>query len=225
VEPLGSLPLRPLVTQALSPEERAARWDAAYEHRGVDGVSWYQPTPEVSLQLIDALRVSPMAAVVDVGGGASSLAEQLVRRGYSDVTVLDISRSALEGSRKHLADPATVSYVHDDLLAWHPSRRYDLWHDRAVYHFLIDEEDRRRYAKTLRNALPAGGFVIIATFAPDGPSSCSGLPVVRYSADALAQTLGNPFVQLEERREEHITPRGSVQPFTWIAGRLGPRRP
>jgi trans-aconitate methyltransferase len=209
------------VTKALSPEERAARWDAVYEHRGVDGVSWYQPTPEVSLQLIDALRVPPMAAVVDVGGGASSLADQLVRRGYSDVTVLDISRSALDRSREHLADPASVSYVHDDLLAWHPPRRYDLWHDRAVYHFLIDEEDRRRYVKTLRHALRAGGFVIIATFAPDGPSTCSGLPVVRYSADALAQTLGTMFESLEERREEHITPRGAVQPFTWIAGRLG----
>jgi len=209
------------VTKALSPDERAARWDSAYEHRGVDGVSWYQPTPGVSLQLIEALGVPPTAAVIDAGGGASSLADHLARRGYSDVTVLDISRSALDLSRERLADPMSVSYVHDDLLRWHPPRRYDLWHDRAVYHFLVDEDDRRRYAKTLRTAVAAGGFVILATFAPDGPSMCSGLPVARYSADALAQHLGTTLEQLVVRREEHTTPRGSTQPFTWIAGRVG----
>jgi trans-aconitate methyltransferase len=175
----------------------------------------------MSLQLIDALRVPPTAAVIDVGGGASSLADRLVRRGYADVTVLDISRSALDASRGRLADPASVSCLHDDLLAWRPSRRYDLWHDRAVYHFLVDEKDRQTYARTLRNALAPGGFVILATFAPDGPSTCSGLPVVRYSEDALAQTLGATVGQFEVRREEHITPQGSMQPFTWIAGRLG----
>ena len=209
------------MTRALSSEERAARWDSAYEQRGVGGVSWYQRTPEASLQLIDALRVPPTAAVIDVGGGASSLADHLVRRGYSDVTVLDVSRSALDRSRGQLADPASVSYVHDDLLRWHPPRQYDLWHDRALYHFLVDEKDRQRYAKTLRSALATGGFVIVATFAPDGPSMCSGLPVVRYSPDALAEALGTTFELLEVRREEHVTPRGSMQPFTWIAGRLG----
>jgi SAM-dependent methyltransferase len=153
------------VTRALSSEERAARWDSAYDQRGVGGVSWYQRTPEASLQLIDALRVPPAAAVIDVGGGASSLADHLVRRGYSDVTVLDVSRSALDRSRGQLADPASVSYVHDDLLRWHPPRQYDLWHDRALYHFLVDEKDRQTYAKTLRSALATGGFVIVATFA------------------------------------------------------------
>jgi len=137
------------------------------------------------------------------------------------VTVLDISRSALDASRGRLADPASVSYFHDDLLAWQPSRRYDVWHDRAVFHFLVDEEDRQTYGRTLRSALAPGGFVILATFAPDGPPTCSGLPVVRYSAETLADTLGATFERLEVRREEHTTPRGSTQHFTWIAGRVG----
>src|SRR5262249_50947443 len=149
------------------------------------------------------------------------LASHLVRLGYSDVTVLDVSRSALDASRGRLADPESVIYVHDDLLSWQPSRRYELWHDRAVFHFLVDEEDRQTYARTLRSALAHGGFVILATFAPDGPPMCSGLPVVRYSADTLADTLGATFERLEVRREEHTTPRGSTQPFTWIAGRVG----
>lgn len=207
----------------VSPDEQAGRWDAAYAQSGIEGVSWYQPVPAVSLELIEALGVPRTAAVIDVGGGASHLADNLVRRGFSDVTVLDIAGSALDASRQRIGAHANVSFVQADLLAWRPSRRYDLWHDRAVYHFLVTDEDRETYARTLRKALIPGGAVILATFAADGPATCSGLPVRRYSIDDLGEILGGTFDRLQARREEHITPRGSIQPFTWVAGRIRPR--
>ena len=206
--------------ESSSSDDRAERWDAAYEQRGVDGVSWYQSVPTVSLKLIEQLGVPPEAAVIDVGGGASLLADNLVRRGFSDVTVLDISGSALDASRQRTSTGASITFMQADLLAWRPSRRYDLWHDRAVYHFLVADEDREAYARTLRQAIVPDGLVILATFAPDGPSTCSGLPVRRYSADGLAEIFGGAFGVVESLREEHITPRGTMQPFTWVAARL-----
>lgn len=214
-----------LLEPAVPPEpqsldERAEHWDAAYETRGVEGVSWYQPLPAVSLELVEALRVPPTAAVIDVGGGASTLGDHLVERGFSDVTVLDVSGPALDASRRRIGDDAGVSFLRADLLDWRPKRTYDLWHDRAVYHFLVAEEDRQAYLRALRSALARGGYVIVATFAVDGPPTCSGLPVSRYSVDALVETFGGSFEELESRREEHTTPRGSIQPFTWVAGRM-----
>ena len=206
----------------MSPDEQAGRWDAAYAQGGVEGVSWFQPVPAVSLKLIERLGVPRTAAVIDVGGGASLLADNLVRRGFSDVTVLDIAGSALDASRQRIGARPSVSFVQADLLTWRPSRRYDLWHDRAVYHFLVTDEDRETYARTLRKAVVPGGAVILATFAPDGPATCSGLPVLRYSVDGLGEILGGTFDRVESLREEHITPRGSMQPFTWVAGRIRP---
>ena len=203
-----------VVITPVSPDEKAGRWDAAYAQRGVEGVSWYQPVPAVPLELIEALGVPRTAAVIDVGGGASLLADKLVRRGFSDVTVLDIASSALDATRQRIGARASVSFVQADLLTWRPSRRYDLWHDRAVFHFLVTDADRETYARTLREAVAPGGAVILATFAPDGPATCSGLPVLRYSIDDLGEILGGTFDQLESLREEHITPRGSTQPFT-----------
>jgi hypothetical protein len=114
-----------------------------------------------------------------------------------------------------------VRCVRADLLAWEPDGLYDLWHDRAVFHFLVDASDRARYVATLRKALGPGGRVIVATFADDGPETCSGLPVRRYSAADLVAELGEAFELVDTRREEHLTPRGAIQPFTWVAGRLG----
>ena len=221
MKPISLDSVRP--NKPVSPDGQAGRWDAAYAQRGVEGVSWHQPVPVVSLQLIEALGVPRSAAVIDVGGGASLLAANLVRRGFSDVTVLDIAGSALDASRQRIGACASVSFLQADLLAWRPSRRYDLWHDRAVYHFLVTDEDREAYAQTLRKTVVPGGAVILATFAPDGPATCSGLPVLRYSIDSLGEILGDTFDRLESLREEHITPRGSMQPFTWVAGRIRPR--
>jgi SAM-dependent methyltransferase len=205
---------------SLTSQQRAQRWNAAYSSRGVEGVSWYQDVPAISLELIEALRVPRTAGIIDIGGGASPLAGCLVDRGYADVTVLDFSTAALEDCRRRIRDEALVAWLAEDLLTWDPQRSYELWHDRAVFHFLVDENDRQTYLRALHAALSQGGSVIIATFAADGPDSCSGLPVARYSADDLAQVLGEMFVLVETRREVHLTPRGAPQPFTWIAGRL-----
>jgi SAM-dependent methyltransferase len=200
-------------------EEKGRHWDAAYTARGADGVSWHEAEPRISLELIEALRIPRDAAVVDIGGGASQLVDRLVERGFSDLTVLDISASALAEVGSRLGD-SLVLRLHEDLLEWRPLRRYDLWHDRAVFHFLVTETERRRYLETLRAAVRPGGFLILATFALDGPEVCSGLPVCRYSADDLSHILGDSFHPLETRHEAHVTPRGSIQPFTWVAGRI-----
>jgi SAM-dependent methyltransferase len=199
----------------------ADHWDAAYSTRGVEGMSWYQAVPGVSLELIDTLDVPLDAAVIDVGGGASFLVDELLARGYSDVTVLDLSGVALEAVRRRLPAEASVRFVHADLLEWEPDRRYDLWHDRAAFHFLVAASDRDRYVATLRRAVKPGGKVIVGTFAKDGPKMCSGLPVNRYSAAGLEAALGDAYDVLETRREGHVTPRGAVQPFTWVAGPFG----
>jgi 2-polyprenyl-3-methyl-5-hydroxy-6-metoxy-1,4-benzoquinol methylase len=197
---------------------QARHWDSTYEERGTDGVSWYQALPAVSLELVEALDISHESPVIDVGGGASFFARSLVERGFTDVTLLDISRSALAMSEKEQACSG-VSLVEADVLRWNPTRRYGLWHDRATFHFLVAERDRSIYSRKLQAAVAPGGSAIIATFAPDAPPACSGLPVVRYSVDELAETLGPSFEIVETRREEHRTPRGAVQPFTWVAGR------
>jgi len=177
----------------------------------------------VSLELIEALGISRDAVVIDVGGGTSVLAEHLVERGFVDVSVLDVSAAALAEARRRLVgDAAPVSWLHEDLLVWRPERQFDLWHDRAVFHFLVASDDRDKYLQTLRSAIRDEGFVVLATFAPDGPGFCSGLPVARYSVAELVHLLGAGFELLETRREEHITPRGMMQPFTWVAGRTRP---
>lgn len=201
-------------------EERARHWDSAYADMEVLCVSWYQNTPTVSLELIEALAVGHDAAVIDVGGGASTLADNLVERGWVDVSVLDVSAAALAEGRRRLGDAAPISRLHEDLLAWRPERRFVLWHDRARFHFLVASDDRDKYLQTLRSAIRDESFVVLATFASDGPEFCSGLPVDRYSVADLSQMLGSGFELLETRREEHITPRGLMQPFTWVAGRM-----
>ena len=181
-------------------------------------MSWYQAVPEASLELVDALDISRDAAVIDVGGGASFLVDELLARGFCDLTVLDLSVSALDATRRRLPTDAPVRCVHADLLRWEPDRRYDLWHDRAVFHFLVAQSDRDRYVATLTHAIVPGGNVIVGTFAEDGPEMCSGLPVDRYSATELSTALGDALDVVATRRERHVTPRGAAQPFTWVAG-------
>ena len=198
--------------------ESQTHWDAIYVRAGASGVSWYQSEPSVSLELIEALRITPDAAVLDVGGGASTLSAALVQRGFRDVTVVDVSERALAACAENLA-PAKVGVrlVHDDLMTWTPLRRYDLWHDRAVLHFFVDPVRRARYVDLLRSAVSAGGKVIIGVFADDGPERCSGLPVIRYSLTRLAALIGEGFELAAERRENHTTPAGIVQAFQWVA--------
>jgi len=201
-------------------DKRQDHWDAAYMVRGIESVSWFQEEPRISLELFDVLGIKTHAAVIDIGGGASPLVDRLLRRGYKDLTVLDVSRAALEAARLKLPADAPVTWIHQDLLAWQPDRQYDVWHDRAVFHFLVDPGDQALYRKLLQSALTPDGVVVLATFAPDGPEYCSGLPVGRYSASSLAAVLGQTFTIVEERREIHTTPAGVRQPFTWIAARV-----
>ncbi|MGP8163719.1 MAG: class I SAM-dependent methyltransferase [Acidimicrobiales bacterium] len=182
-------------------------------------MSWFQSEPELSLELIDLLGISPSTAVVDVGGGASSLVDRLVKRGFTDISVLDISAAALEAGHRRVGESPPVQWLHEDLLVWQPGRRFGLWHDRAVFHFLTDEVDRERYLAALASGLEPGGALVMATFAEDGPEFCSGLPVLRYSSEELVDVLGRGFRAVATRRELHTTPSGVVQPFTWLAAR------
>jgi len=202
------------------PEGPPGHWDAVYETKGPRGVSWYQPVPRVSLDIIGKMDVASDAPVIDVGGGESMLVDNLLAQGFVDVTVLDISEVALARARDRVPSPS-VRWLEADVRTWRPDRRYGLWHDRAVFHFLIDPDDRTAYLRNLGAATAPGSVVIVATFAPGGPSTCSGLPVARYSSDALADALGEVVEVVVSLEEQHTTPDGNVQPFTWVAGRVG----
>jgi SAM-dependent methyltransferase len=194
-----------------------AHWNRVYRTNAPEHVSWYQPEPTVSLGLIRQAVPDTNAAIIDVGGGASTLVDGLVRAGYRRLTVLDLSRVALTAAQARLgAVAASVTWIEADVLqAPLGLHEFDLWHDRAVFHFLTDPRDRQRYIARVRDAVSPGGHVLIAAFAPDGPSRCSGLDVARYSTEALHAELGSGFRLVTSVREKHSTPSGMTQPFTY----------
>jgi SAM-dependent methyltransferase len=193
-------------------------WETVHERVGPRGGSWYQAEPRMSLALIQALGVATDTPIIDVGGGSSRLVDELIQRGFSDISVLDVSAQALQRSRSRLGEAATrVRWLREDLLEWEPPRAYGLWHDRALFHFLVEPEQRGRYVSVLRASLWPGGLLIMATFAPDGPEGCSDLPVARYGPQDLVDVLGEGFTCLGSWREDHATPGGATQPFTWVA--------
>jgi SAM-dependent methyltransferase len=194
-------------------------WDDAYRRKGAEGVSWYEPEPVMSLDLIRLLDVQQTDPVIDIGGGASLLVNRLARSGYSDLTVLDVSEVALKLCRRRLDGGQHVTFIRQDVLAWRPTRGFGLWHDRAVFHFLTDERDKTRYLATMAEALRPDGSVVVATFAEDGPEYCSGLPVARYKPEDLAALLGSDFTVIATRKESHSTPGGITQPFSWVAAK------
>ena len=196
--------------------ERQTHWNELYATKAADKVSWFQARAETSMRLIAAAGATENSAIIDIGGGSSVLVDHLLDAGHADVTTLDISERALIGSKDRLGPRAAeVHWIVADTLAWSPARSYDVWHDRAVFHFLVDARDREVYRATLLKGLRQRGAAIIGTFAEDGPERCSGLPVHRWSAEALADELGTEFRLLESLREDHRTPGGAVQPFTW----------
>jgi SAM-dependent methyltransferase len=198
--------------------ERRAHWERVFEERGPAGVSWYEQAPRMSLEMIDLAGVEPYEAVLDVGGGTSLLAGALLARGFAEVTVLDLSEVALGASRAQLGPAAArVEWIRADVLDWTPDRTYGLWHDRAAFHFLVEVESAERYLATVLSAVRPGGHAVIGTFAEDGPTTCSGLPVARYDAEALADAFGPEFTLVGTRRDEHRTPGGAIQAFTWVA--------
>jgi SAM-dependent methyltransferase len=197
--------------------QRAEHWERIYGTKSSSEVSWYEREPRTSLRLIERVVSSAADRVIDVGGGASFLVDGLLARGSSDVTVLDVSQHALDEVEARLgARAATVHLVCCDVLTWAPHGRYDIWHDRAVFHFLTDPIERDRYVELAGRAVRAGGALVVGAFADDGPTHCSGLPVVRYSPRELANAFSTSFALVAEEQEEHTTPAGVIQPFSWV---------
>lgn len=189
-------------------------WDDVYGRKTGSQLSWYQDTPTISLELAELAGISAGSSVIDVGGGTSNFVDCLLELGITDVSVLDLSPVALDVAGKRLGRRGeTVNWIASDVTAWTPTREFDLWHDRAVFHFLVDAGDRAAYLERLSRCVRPGGHAIIATFALDGPEKCSGLPVVRYSPDSLAETLGADFMLKAHRLSLHRTPSGWPQSF------------
>jgi 2-polyprenyl-3-methyl-5-hydroxy-6-metoxy-1,4-benzoquinol methylase len=202
-------------------KQSAKHWDSVYSTKALDAVSWYLPHLETSLQLIK--RVAPYdPAIIDVGGGESTLVDDLLATGYRDLTVLDISAEAINISKKRFGVLSLyINWRVDDITkAELPRNYYDVWHDRAVFHFLTNDEDRRAYVERVAYSVKAGGHVIVATFGPQGPAKCSGLDVVRYDADALHAEFGKGFRLLKSRTEIHRTPWGTEQQFLYCLCRI-----
>lgn len=197
--------------------ERTQHWENIYRSKSPQKVSWYQENPALSLRLIADADIGLDASIIDVGGGASKLVDELCAAGYSDISVLDISGAALNHAKKRLADKACfVQWLKQDITAFTPPRHYALWHDRAVFHFLTEIEDREKYIAVLKKALKPGGHLIIMAFAIDGPLKCSGLDIVQYDPDKLMNELGAGFELLETGHENHLTPAGSQQKFAYF---------
>jgi ubiquinone/menaquinone biosynthesis C-methylase UbiE len=196
---------------------RAEHWQGVYESKPADELTWYQPHLERSLAFIRSSKLTRDTHVVDVGGGASTLVDDLLDEGFTRLTVIDVADTALQATRDRLGPRAdSVNWLVGDATGpLLPERSVDFWHDRAVFHFLTDEGDRTAYLTQLMRCVKPGGRVLIATFAPDGPEKCSGLAVVRYDADTILALLGGDFEKLGEANEAHVTPWGGTQTFSY----------
>lgn len=202
---------------------RRAHWEQVWRTKAPEQVSWYQPEPAVSLELIEAAGIAKDAGIIDVGGGASVLVDRLLDRGYTGLAMLDIAGGAMQASRGRLgARASSVEWHEADVTSFEPPRRYGLWHDRAVFHFLTEAADRRAYVATLHKALKPGGSVVIAAFALDGPPKCSGLDVMRHDQASIGAELGVGFRLEEARRETHRTPWQAEQRFIYCRFRAAP---
>jgi len=203
--------------------DRTSHWNAAYAAKGETGVSWFEEAPRVSLALVRRFGHGPQTRLIDIGGGASRLVDALLLENWTHLSVLDLSQAAIDAAKARLGDAAQrVAWIVDDVTRWQPHRIYDIWHDRAAFHFLTAPEDRAAYAERLRAALEPGGHAIIATFALDGPERCSGLPVVRYAPPQLAMAIGAPFTLVHSEHHIHTTPWGSTQAFQFSVLRREP---
>jgi trans-aconitate methyltransferase len=200
--------------QEFAMSERQAHWERVYTSNNENEVSWFQANPATSVELIRATGATGASAIIDIGGGTSRLVDVLLRAGFRSIAVLDLSGAALAAARARLgADASHVDWIVSDVTQWTPTQQYDVWHDRAAFHFLTEPADRAAYLARLREALKPRGHVIIGTFAADGPEKCSGLPVQRYDAAGLQETLGSDFELLAAHRETHTTPWRSTQSF------------
>ena len=202
--------------------DQRLHWETVYRTKAPDAVSWYAPHLDTSLALIGRSAGARSAAIIDVGGGEATLVDDLLARGYIDVSVLDISAEAIRVARERLGAEAgraqwLVADITRDAL---PERRYDVWHDRAVFHFLLEPEQRAAYIRQVARAMRPGGSVIVATFGPEGPTKCSGLDIVRYDAEGLHDEFGPAFRLVESAVELHRTPFGTTQQFVYCFCRV-----
>lgn len=194
--------------------DRKSHWENVYTTKGETEVSWFQATPAPSLELLELVGAKPAAAIIDVGGGASRFVDSLLTQGFENLTVLDLSATALAAARIRLGDTGgKVKWIVADATEWHSPETYDVWHDRAAFHFLTREGDQKAYIQRLKKSLRRGGHTIIGTFALDGPEKCSGLPVARHSSGSLSTLLGDDFILIDSRCHEHTTPWQVVQKF------------
>ena len=203
--------------------DKQSYWEKIYQTKKPDAVSWYCPHLEKSRELIRRSAISLSAAIIDVGGGASTLVDDLLKEGFHDITVLDISAAAIETTKKRLGKQANqVTWVTADITETDlPKNRYDVWHDRAVFHFLTEPQQRTAYIRQVLLAVKPGGHVIIATFGPEGPLKCSGLNVMRYDADALHDAFGAGFQLEDSATLLHATPFGTTQQFVYCLFKMG----
>lgn len=194
--------------------QRKQHWENVYANKRFEEVSWFQEVPVHSLHFINQLHLQPDAAIIDVGAGESKLAEQFIQQGFTDLTVLDISATAIEKAKQNLAAKADkVKWIVADITKFEPRQQYDCWHDRAVFHFLTEQNDIDTYLSVLDKAIKPGGQLIVGTFADNGPEKCSGLPVKRYSEQELVSTFSPFFEKIACEAVAHVTPSGSVQHF------------
>jgi 2-polyprenyl-3-methyl-5-hydroxy-6-metoxy-1,4-benzoquinol methylase len=193
---------------------RKEHWEAIYKSKSPVEMSWYQQKPAISLELIAMCSRPTADSIIDVGGGTSTLCDYLLESGYQHVTVLDLSANALEHSKQRLGDKASlIEWEVEDVTKFSAPSHYDIWHDRAVFHFLTDKNDRKKYRDVLNASVKVGGHVIIAAFSIGGLTKCSGLNIVQYDEMKLKNELGKNFTPVEQRTEEHMTPTGNVQLF------------
>lgn len=194
--------------------DRQAYWQTVYATKGEQQVSWSQADPQPSLRLIESAVTDRDASIIDVGGGASRLADALLKNGFHALTVLDLSEAALASARERIGVAGdAVRWVTGDVTIWQPQQAFDLWHDRAAFHFLVEQQDRTAYLDRLHCGVRPGGHAIIGTFAPDGPEKCSGLPVQRYDPATLGRTVGPAFELVAHEPHHHVTPWGAAQSF------------
>jgi SAM-dependent methyltransferase len=198
-------------------QDRQQHWDGVYSRLGETEVSWYEAEPAESLRLLRSAGVTAADSVIDAGAGSSRLVESLLAQGFTDLTALDVSAKALAKTRQRMNAVAAerIQWITADLLTWRPQRRWAVWHDRAVFHFLTDPDDQRRYRELLTGALSPRGVAVIGCFAEDGPTQCSGLPTARHSREEIAEQFGPEFKIIEQSRSEHRTPSGGSQSFNW----------
>ena len=197
--------------------DRKDHWERVYAEKSPAEASWYQREPTLSLSLIRKCKIARNGAIIDVGGGASVLVDRLVAEGFSHIAVLDISANSLAFAKKRLGDKADdIEWFEGDITTFTSPHPFSLWHDRAVFHFLIEPEDRKKYVEVLNGTLRPGGCLILAAFAIGGPTKCSGLDVVQYDAKKLLRELGGGFGLIEEMTESHVPPAGNEQRFCYF---------